>query len=103
MEMQLNKISFLDEFAKVQNIENRKARERTEGFRYLHNMTTKHMAEGGDLQLENLDFSKFTYADLTDYMEYYENTLAPKIQKANDLFKAIQQVSAVFSPGKRYY
>lgn len=103
MELQINKNSFLDEFIKIKNIENRPQKEKTEGFQYLHNMTTKRMAEGEEFKIGNLDFSKFAYDDLTDYMEYFEKVLQPRISKAHQLFEALRQAGSVFSPDKRYY
>ena len=41
MELEINKVSFLDEFTNVHNMGNRKAKNRSEGFMYLHNMITK--------------------------------------------------------------
>lgn len=103
MELQMNKVSFMDEFRKVRSIENRKAKDRTDGFKYLHNSTTKRLAEGVDFSMADIDFTKFTYDDLEEYMQYYENTLAPKIEKVEGLFKALRHAESVFSPGSRYY
>lgn len=103
MELQLNKVSFIDEFRKVRNIENRKAKDRTEGFKYLHNSTTKRLAEGVDFSMKDIDFTKFTYEDLEEYMQYYESVLEPKVNKVENLFKALRHAETVFSPGSRYY
>ena len=46
MELELQKTSFVDEFRKVHSIENHKACERTEGFNYLHDMTTGRLSQG---------------------------------------------------------
>ena len=67
MELQLNKTSFIDEFRNVRSIENRKAKERSEGFKYLHDSTTKRLAEGVGFSIKDIDFSKFTYDDLEEY------------------------------------
>lgn len=103
MELQLNKVSFIDEFTKVRSIENRKAKDRSDGFKYLHNSTTKRLAEDGELSIADIDFTKFTYDDLEEYMQYYENMLAPKIEKVEMLFRALNQAKSVFSPGRHYY
>ena len=103
MELILNKVSFADEFKKVRNTREKKAKERTYGFKYLHNMTTRRFAEGGDFSIGLLDFDKFTMEDLEEYMEYYNENLQPKLNAANSLFKALTEAGAVFSPKKRYY
>lgn len=103
MELQLNKVSFIDEFRKVRNIENRMAKDRTEGFKYLHKATTKRLAEGVKFSIKDIDFTKFTYDDLEEYMQYYEKTLAPKIEKVEGLFKVLRHAESVFSPGNHYY
>lgn len=103
MELQINQENFLSGFTKLQNVENRKTKERSEGFRYLHETTTKRLAEGEEFKLGNLDFSKFTYDDLNEYLEYYEQVLQPRIDAANQLFHVIRQAGSVFSPDKRYY
>lgn len=103
MELQINKETFLNGFVKLHNVENRKAKERSEGFRYLHDMTSKRLAEGGEFEIGDLDFSKFTYDDLNEYLEYYEQVLQPRVNAANQLFGVIRQASSVFSSEKRYY
>lgn len=103
MELQLNKVSFIDEFRNVRNIENRQAKDRTEGFKYLHDSTTKRLAEGVEFSMEDIDFTKFTYEDLEEYMQYYEKNLDPKIKKVEALFKALRNAESIFSPGNRYY
>ena len=103
MELELNKNSFLDDFAKVRSIENRKAKDRTAGFRYIHNATTKRLAEGEDFKVGDIDFRKFTYADMIEYIEYYENHLEPRIRAADNLFRILKKAQSVFSPDKRYY
>lgn len=103
MELQINQENFLSGFTRLQNIENRKAKERSDGFRYLHDTTTKRLAEGEKVEIDSLDFSKFTYEDLNEYLEYYEQILQPRIDAANQLFHVIRQADSVFSPDKRYY
>ena len=103
MELKINKLSFIDEFKAVRNIENRKAKDRTEGFNYLHNATIKKLAEGGSIEMQEFDFSKFTYEDLEDYLEYYNNNLVGKIEKIKGLFDILKGAETIFSPGKRYY
>ena len=103
MELQINKENFLSGFVKLQNVENRKTKERSEGFRYLHDMTTKRLAKGREFKIDDLDFSKFTYADLNEYLEYYEQILSPRLDAANQLFGIIRQAGSVFSPDKRYF
>ena len=103
MELQVNKTSFVDEFITVRNIEKRKAKERTKGFNYLHNATTKRLAEGEKLEIQKIDFSKFSYKDLEDYLEYYNNNLGPKVEKVNELFIILKKAEVVFSPNKVFY
>ena len=103
MKLELQKTSFVDEFRKLHSIENHKACERTEGFNYLHDMTTGRLSQGESFSFTDLDFSRFTYDDLCDYMEYYEKYLPPKIDLANKLFSVLKTAGAVFSPDKRYY
>ena len=103
MELELNKKSFLDEFTKLKSIENRKPKDRTDGFVYIHNTTIKRLAEGEKFEVSEVDFSKFTYNDMTDYMEYYQNVLEPKIQLARKLFECISSAGNIFSVDKRFY
>ena len=103
MELEIHKTSFVDEFRTVHSIENRKACDRTEGFNYLHNMTTGRLSQGENFSFADFDFSRFTYDDLCDYMEYYEQYLTPKVELANKLFGVLKTAGAVFSPEKRYY
>ena len=103
MELVINKVSFADEFKKVRNTQEKKAKERTEGFIYLHNMTTRRFAEGGEFNIGLLDFTKFTMADIEEYMEYYNENLLPKVATAGKLFKVLNEAGAVFSPKKTYY
>ncbi len=102
MELEVNKNSFLKEFTEVHNMGNRKVRNRSEGFMYLHNMITKKLAEGNNFKIGNLDFSKFTCQDMEDYIEYYNDYLEPKVQTANCLFNIFQKAENVFSTEKRF-
>ena len=102
MELAINKESFLDEFLKVKSIENRKAKDRSEGFKYLHEATTKKLAEGKEFKVGDIDFTKFTYGDLEEYLEYYEKLLEPKIKKANSFFEVLKKAVPMFSPAKFY-
>lgn len=103
MELQVNKLSFIDEFKTVRNIENRKAKERTAGFNYLHNATTKRLAEGGKIEIQKIDFSKFTSDDLEDYMQYYETVLEPKLSLVRELFDVMNRAESLFSNNKHCY
>lgn len=103
MNLELNKTSFLDEFTRVQSIENRKAKERSEGFKYLHRVTTKKLAKGKSINIGEIDFTKFTYEDLEEYIEYFDNFIAPKIVKIENFFSIVKQAESVFSPTKCYY
>ncbi len=103
MELELNKVSFIDEFRKVRNIENRKAKDRTEGFLYIHNCTTKALADGHEFKVGDLDFSKFTYNDLQDYIEYYNDNLEPKISSVSLLFKILHEAESVFVKERKFY
>lgn len=102
MELEINKVSFLDEFTNVHNMGNRKAKNRSEGFMYLHNMITKKLAEGNKFTIGTIDFSKFTSQDMEDYIEYYNEYLEPKVQTANYLFNIFRQAETVFSTEKRF-
>ncbi len=103
MEVAINTNSFLDEFKKLKSIEKRKGTKRSPGFLYIHNMTTNRLACGKDVEVAKLDFSKFTYQDLEDYMQYYEENLSPKVQAVRELFSVIKTAESVFSPDKCYY
>lgn len=103
MELQLAKDSFIDEFKKIRKVETIKPKDRTKGFMYLHNSTTKRLANGGSLEFKDIDFTKFTNEDLEDYMEYYNIMLEPKINMIRKLFDIMNKAETVFSPEKRYY
>lgn len=103
MEQVMDKVSFLSEFTKVRNMPTKKADEHTEGFKYIHDMTTRKLAEGGEFKIGNLDFNMFTYNDLAEYMEYYNENLEPKIRLASELFRVLRNAESVFSPEKKYF
>lgn len=103
MEVQLAKESFIEEFKKIRNVENIKPKDRSKGFMYLHNSTTKRIAKGGSLEFKDIDFAKFTNKDLEDYMEYYNIMLEPKINMIRRLLDVMDNAESVFSPKKRYY
>ncbi len=102
MEITLNKESFLDEFKKVRSIENKSVSDRTEGFLYLHNATICRLANGKNVDVDKLDFEKFTYEDLRDYMRYYENYLLPKIDMVHNLFSIVRSSESMFSNSKQF-
>lgn len=103
MELELNKTSFLEEFTRVRSIENRKAKDRSEGFMYLHKVTTKKLAKGKDIDIGKIDFTKFTYEDLEEYIEYFDNFVAPKISKIDSFFNIVKSAESVFSSEKCCY
>ena len=59
MELKLNTENFLSDFTKVRNIGNRKAKERSEGFMYLHESTTKSWVAVVQFFFSSLSFSIF--------------------------------------------
>lgn len=103
MELQLNKVSFIDEFTKVRSIENRKAKDRSEGFKYIHEATTKRLALGDGFDMSDIDFTKFTNDDLVDYMDYYHTTLEPKITMVKELFDLLNRAKTVFAKQKQFF
>ena len=103
MEVQLAKENFIEEFKKIRKVENIKPKDRSKGFMYLHNSTTKRIANGGKLEFKDIDFAKFTNKDLEDYMEYYNIMLEPKINMIRRLLDVMDNAESVFSPKKRYY
>lgn len=62
--------SFLDAFIKLKKADGICVKDRSKGFRYLHNTITKRMAEGCEFKIGDLDFSRFTEEDLSEYMRY---------------------------------
>lgn len=103
MEVVINKESFLDEFKKLKSIEKRKGTKHSPGFLYIHNTTTNRLACGKEVEMGKLDFTKFTYQDLEDYMDYYEENLSPKVDAVRKLFSVIKSAESVFSQNKTYY
>lgn len=103
MELQLDKVSFIDEFKKIRKVENIEPKDRTKGFMYLHNSTTKRLANGGSLEFKDIDFTKFTNEDLENYMDYYNIMFEPKINMVEKLFHIMNKAETVFSAKKRYY
>ena len=94
--------SFLNEFLRLKKVDGIYAKDRSKGFRYLHNTITKRLAEGKEFKLGDLDFSKFTDEDIIDYFRYYENNLEPIANEANTLFYQINNDASVF-PVRRQY
>lgn len=103
MEIKLNTESFLNDFTTVRNIGNRKAKERSEGFMYLHESTTKRLALGDGFEMSDIDFTKFTNDDLKEYMHYYQTTLEPRIKMVKDLFGLMDKAKTVFSKQKQFF
>lgn len=103
MELRLNTESFLNDFTTVRNIGNRKAKERSDGFMYLHEATTKRLAMGDGFEMGDIDFTKFTNDDLVDYMKYYQSTLEPRIKMVKDLFSLMNNAKSVFSKQKQFF
>lgn len=69
--------SVLDEFLKIKHVDGVYIKGRTKGFKYLHNVTTKALAEGVEFKMGNIDFSRFTEDDICDYMDYYHCYIKP--------------------------
>ena len=103
MELKLNTENFLSDFTKVRNIGNRKAKERSAGFMYLHESTTKRLALGDGFEMSDIDFTKFTNDDLKDYMHYYQTTLEPKITMIKNLFGLMDKAKTVFTKQKQFF
>ena len=103
MELKLNTENFLSDFTKVRNIGNRKAKERSAGFMYLHESTTKRLALGDGFEMSDIDFTKFTNDDLKDYMHYYHTTLEPKITMIKNLFGLMDNAKTVFAKQKQFF
>ncbi len=103
MEAQLNKESFLDGFKIKSSVKKPKVKQHTEGFVYLHDSIVNKLLGGESIDLDKLDFSKFTTDDLDDYVEYYGRYIEPKVRKAESLFKIIKKADEVFSPNKKYF
>ena len=103
MKITIDKKSFLDEFTTVRSVENHKAKDRSEGFVYLHEKTTKSIANGEGFSMHNIDFTMFTYDDLLEYADYYRTVVEPKITLANSMFKAVTEAKSLFTPTKNYF
>ena len=103
MELRLNTENFLSDFTKVRNIGNRKAKERSEGFMYLHESTTKRLALGDGFEMSDIDFTKFTNDDLKEYMHYYQSTLEPKITMIKNCFCLANTVFALFIKLNKFF
>lgn len=92
--MSKKKRSFLDEFVKVKKVDGICVKNRSEGFRYLHDNITKRLALGESFKIGNLNFSKFTYEDIEEYFSYYSNYLEPKVKEsASILYKIFSETS----------
>ena len=94
--------SFLDEFLRIKKADGICVKDRSKGFRYLHRTITKRMAEGKDFKIGDLDFSKFTEDDISDYFKYYGNNLEPIAYEVKTLFYQITNDIADF-PLRRQY
>ena len=77
MSKKSKKRSLLDEFVKIKKVDGICVRDRSKGFRYLHNTITKRLALGENFVMGNLDFSKFTIHDIDEYLTYYTGYLEP--------------------------
>lgn len=95
MELELQKDSFLDDVRNIRSIRGKKP-ERSEGFIYLHQATTQKLFDDKGFCVKDIDFSKFTYDDLKDYMQYYDEVLSERIRTAEKLFEAIEAMNAKF-------
>lgn len=94
--------SFLNEFLRLKKVDGICVKDRSEGFRYLHNTITKSLAEGNEFKLGDLDFSKFTEDDLREYMWYYERHLEPMAVEGAALFRKISYDTVGFPMRKQY-
>ena len=103
MELELTKDSFLDDIRNIRSVRRKKEQERSEGFVYLHETITKSLFDGKGFCVEDIDFSKFTYDELEEYTEFYNNHLSPRIRTAGALFGAVESASAMFVPKKNFH
>ncbi len=103
MEARLNKENFLDGFKLKRSTKSFLGEDRTEGFMYLHNATVSRLVHGKDIEFGKMDYTKFTMTDLENYIHYFEQVFQPKIDKANKLFKILDNAKSVFSTSKVYY
>ena len=58
--------SYLNEFLRLKKVNGIYAKDRSKGFRYLHNTITKRLAEGKEFKLGDLDFSKLQKMSLVN-------------------------------------
>ena len=92
--MSKKKRSFLDEFVKVKKVDGICVKDRSKGFRYLHDTITKRLALGESFKIGNLNFSKFTDEDIEEYFSYYSNYLEPIAKEsASILYKIFSETS----------
>lgn len=96
------KRSFLDEFVKLKKADGICVKDRSKGFRYLHNTITKRMAEGKEFKIGDLDFSRFTEDDLCEYVQYYECHLEPIVKEGVTLLNQINYDTVYFPLRKQY-
>ena len=94
--------SFLDEFLRLKKVDGIYAKDRSKGFRYLHNTITKRLAEGKEFKLGDLDFSKFTEDELSEYIWYYELHLEPMAVEGAALLNQIRCDTVKFPHRKQY-
>ena len=94
--------SFLNEFLRLKKVDGIYAKDRSKGFRYLHNTITKRLAEGKEFKLGDLDFSKFTEDELSEYIRYYELHLEPMAVEGAALLNQIRCDTVKFPRGKQY-
>ncbi|MBS7297629.1 MAG: hypothetical protein KIG65_00950 [Eubacteriales bacterium] len=94
--------SFLNEFLRLKKVGGIYAKDRSKGFRYLHNTITKRLAEGCEFKIGDLDFSRFTEDDLSEYMRYYERHLEPMAEEGAVLFSQISYDTVSFPMRKQY-
>ncbi len=101
MEMQMNKESFYDSIVNVRS--KRKAqREYSEGFLYLHEAIIVKVINGENFDVGNMDLSKFTDDDLSEYTKYYSDEVEPKLNTLAALLGMVKKAAGVFSE-KRIY
>ena len=96
------KRSFLDEFLKIKKADGICIKDRSKGFKYLHKTITKRMAEGQEFRMGDIDFSKFTEDDISDYLRYYENNLEPIAYETVSMLNHINRETSKI-PRRRQY
>lgn len=102
MSKKSKKRSFLDEFIKIKKVDGICVKDRSEGFRYIHNTITKRLALGESFVMGNIDFSKFTDDDIEEYLEYYTNYLEPIVKDSISILNSIFTDTSKF-PKKEGY